>query len=164
MACIIYSNYQNHLKWHQGQWHCDSDAENCRSPCFDWLNFIWTGIKYEILLHILLFQFIWTGIIFQIIDFDLIVQNDFSITVVTLVVTLISKILDFVTAVSIDVSVFFTNTFWFLRQPQFLLMTSRLFILSSSCSSWNWWMTLALSAIQIDQINDPLGLIHVECS
>ena len=30
-------------------------AENNRSACFDWLNFIRTGIKYEILVHILLF-------------------------------------------------------------------------------------------------------------
>ena len=32
-----------------------SDAENSRSACFDWHNFIRTGIKYKILLHILLF-------------------------------------------------------------------------------------------------------------
>ena len=32
-----------------------SDAENSRSACFDWHNFIRTGIRYEILLHILLF-------------------------------------------------------------------------------------------------------------
>ena len=31
-----------------------SDAEN-RSACFDWHNFIRTGINYEILLHILVF-------------------------------------------------------------------------------------------------------------
>ena len=28
-----------------------SDAENSRSACFDWRNFIQTGIKYEILVH-----------------------------------------------------------------------------------------------------------------
>ena len=32
-----------------------SDAENSRSAWLDWHNFIRTGIKYEILLHILLF-------------------------------------------------------------------------------------------------------------
>ena len=35
--------------------HYNSDAENSRSACFDWHNFIRTGIKYEILLQILLF-------------------------------------------------------------------------------------------------------------
>ena len=35
--------------------HSHSDAENSRSACFDWLNFIRTGIKFEILVHILLF-------------------------------------------------------------------------------------------------------------
>ena len=32
-----------------------SDAENSRSACFDWHNFIQTGIKFEILVHISLF-------------------------------------------------------------------------------------------------------------
>ena len=32
-----------------------SDVENSRSACFDWHNFIRIGIKYEILLHLLLF-------------------------------------------------------------------------------------------------------------
>ena len=32
-----------------------SDAENSRSSCFDWHNLIRTGIKYEILMHIILF-------------------------------------------------------------------------------------------------------------
>ena len=32
-----------------------SDVENSRTACFDWHNFIRTGINYEILLHILLF-------------------------------------------------------------------------------------------------------------
>ena len=32
-----------------------SEAENSRSACFDWYNFIWTGIQFEILVHISLF-------------------------------------------------------------------------------------------------------------
>ena len=32
-----------------------SDAENSRSACFDWHNFIRSGIKYETLVHILFF-------------------------------------------------------------------------------------------------------------
>ena len=39
-----------------------SDAENSRSACFDWHNFIRTGITYEILLHILL---VWLVLFFE---------------------------------------------------------------------------------------------------
>ena len=47
---------QLHLS--RSDWHYEiinSDAENSRSACFDWHNFIWTDIDHEILLHILLF-------------------------------------------------------------------------------------------------------------
>ena len=52
-----------------------SDAENSRSACFDGHNFIRTGIKYEMVLRILLFGLAF----FSILEFDL-VQKDFSIT------------------------------------------------------------------------------------
>ena len=47
-----------------------SDAKNSRSACFDWHNFIRTGLNYEILLHILLFGL---AFFFQILEFDLLV-------------------------------------------------------------------------------------------
>ena len=49
--------------------------KNSRSACFDWHNFIWTDISYEILLHILLFGL---TLFSKSLEFDLLIQKAFE--------------------------------------------------------------------------------------
>ena len=55
-GCLIYVWFIDFRSFMSAtiKWSC-SHTEKSRSACFGWHNFIWTGIKYEILLYIFLF-------------------------------------------------------------------------------------------------------------